>query len=427
MLDQNIIIIVHNQKEQLMQLLNAISDNIDINWNSFVIVDNYSQDGLNEILKDTDFNCIYCDEHVESYATIINTVINEFMMEGTVYVTSPKYIFDVHMVEILNSTLQKEHFIAVSPSDLYYKNLSEYWKSLDLNPMSVLYDVNKLKKMGMLDENLITAENVLKDYIFRAINQKEFAAQYYVEQINENVEYNDDATYNMQQNEHDRQVLKKKWNMNYFNTIPNLGLVYMMQSKPDDKITVLEVGCDCGANLIAIHNAYRNAELYGIEINEDAAKIASNVFNVQTGNIEEENLQYEQYSFDYIIFGDVLEHLHEPERVVSYCRNLLKEDGRIIACIPNLMHYSVMKELLNGNFTYRDTGLLDRTHIHFFTFNEILRLFNEAGYEIENISSVGGVKTDKDMEFVKRMMKISSGAEEHMFTTFQYLVSAIKR
>lgn len=61
------------------------------------------------------------------------------------------------------------------------------------------------------------------------------------------------------------------------------------------------------------------------------------------------------------------------------------------------------------------------------TINEILRLFNEAGYEIENISSVGGVKNDKDMEFVKRMIKISSGAEEHMFTTFQYLVSAIKR
>lgn len=85
------------------------------------------------------------------------------------------------------------------------------------------------------------------------------------------------------------------------------------------------------------------------------------------------------------------------------------------------------KELLNGNFTYRDTSLLDGMHIYFSVFSEILRLFNEARYEIENISSLDGVKTDKDVEFVKRMMKISSGAEEHMFTTFQYLVSAIKR
>lgn len=105
---------------------------------------------------------------------------------------------------------------------------------------------------------------------------------------------------------------------------------------------------------------------------------------------------------------------------------MLKKDGRIIACIPNLMHYSVMKDLINGNFTYSDMGLLDRTHIHFFTYNEIIRLFKDAGYEIENIASVGGIEHERDKELVKSLLSISSGAEEHMFTTFQYLVSVVK-
>ena len=62
MLNQNIIVIVHNQKEQFIEWLNVIADNIEINWSQFVIVDNCSNDGLNEILKDTDFNYVFCEE-----------------------------------------------------------------------------------------------------------------------------------------------------------------------------------------------------------------------------------------------------------------------------------------------------------------------------------------------------------------------------
>ena len=62
-----------------------------------------------------------------------------------------------------------------------------------------------------------------------------------------------------------------------------------------------------------------------------------------------------------MVFGDVLEHLKDPERILRECASVLKSDGEILACIPNLMHYSVLHGLLHGNFTYMDTGLLDRT------------------------------------------------------------------
>lgn len=138
MLNQNIIVIVHNQKEQFIEWLNVIADNIEINWSQFVIVDNCSNDGLNEILKDTDFNYVFCEER-ESYAVIINTVVSEFVMEDTVYVTSPKYTFDFNIIQKLNEVLKKEKFMAVSQVEADAGILFEYLKSYDLNPMCILY------------------------------------------------------------------------------------------------------------------------------------------------------------------------------------------------------------------------------------------------------------------------------------------------
>ena len=124
--------------------------------------------------------------------------------------------------------------------------------------------------------------------------------------------------------------------------------------------------------------------MFGLEINQNAAKIASKIANVRQGNIEDQQIPFEE-KFDYILFGDVLEHLRNPEGTISYCRKYLTSQGKIITSIPNLMHYSVIRELLKGNFEYTSTGLLDRTHIHFFTYNEIFHMFQENGYEIQEI------------------------------------------
>ncbi len=90
------------------------------------------------------------------------------------------------------------------------------------------------------------------------------------------------------------------------------------------------------------------------------------------------------------------------------------------------MHYSVMRQLINGDFQYEDTGLLDSTHIHFFTFNEIVRMFGNAGYVVEYISNLDtqAVASSEEQKFVANLMSISENASEFMFYAFQYLVSA---
>lgn len=132
--------------------------------------------------------------------------------------------------------------------------------------------------------------------------------------------------------------------------------------------------------------------------------------------------------FDYIIFGDVLEHLHNPLEILEYCRMFLKEGGEILASIPNLMHISVIEQLLRGDFTYTDIGLLDKTHIHLFTYNEIVRIFDKAGYDICEMRSCRYLKiNDKQRQIIDSLLSIEDAAQSFMYETCQYAVRAGKR
>jgi hypothetical protein len=106
------------------------------------------------------------------------------------------------------------------------------------------------------------------------------------------------------------------------------------------------------------------------------------------------------------------------------CRDILNENGVIIASIPNVMHISVMEALIDGRFPYADTGLLDRTHIHFFTFYEIMYMFNEAGYEMENINVSEFPLTERQKEIEKVLLGLSDKTEALMYEAFQYIVKA---
>ena len=108
--------------------------------------------------------------------------------------------------------------------------------------------------------------------------------------------------------------------------------------------------CGCGR----VRHPHRRDCLYS----------AKHLAEVKVGNIEDQEIPFEG-AFDYIIFGDVLEHLHDPQGIVRFCREKLTERGCILTSIPNVMHVTVMEQLLKGRFEYQDTGLLDRSHIHF--------------------------------------------------------------
>ena len=222
-------------------------------------------------------------------------------------------------------------------------------------------------------------------------------------------------------------VLEKKWGMHYFNDIYNVMLIDLIEEEKENGFSVLEIGCDCGATLLEIKNRFPKAEVYGSEINVASAGIASHVANVVVNNIEEENLPFPERKFDYIIFGDVLEHLHNPLKTVVYCQRFLRENGHIIASIPNIQHISVMEGLMQGDFTYMESGLLDKTHIHFFTYNEIVRMFHEAGYEICSLKGSGVPISDRQNELIDQLLALEGRAQRFMYIAFQYNLKAKMR
>jgi len=125
--------------------------------------------------------------------------------------------------------------------------------------------------------------------------------------------------------------------------------------------------------------------VYAVELDKDAAKDAAEFCeDILVGDIESFKWlkKYQDIEFDYIIFADVLEHLYNPEMVLTKAKTLLKDEGSILMSLPNIAHNAIIMDLINDKFTYRKTGLLDNTHIRFFTKNTLEELITSSGLQI---------------------------------------------
>ena len=145
---------------------------------------------------------------------------------------------------------------------------------------------------------------------------------------------------------------------------------------------ILDIGCAAGMLGYELKEKL-GAEVWGVECSPIAAEEAKGrLDHVLLGTIEGTLPELPNSYFDTIIMADLLEHLLEPCNVLKNLHNKLAAGGEIVASIPNVRHWSVVKQLLEGHWEYVDAGILDRTHFHFFTYAECLRLFTAAGYNI---------------------------------------------
>ncbi len=127
-------------------------------------------------------------------------------------------------------------------------------------------------------------------------------------------------------------------------------------------------------------------EVYGIVQDKDQAKEAKKHLNsVIEGDIETLDLPYSNDFFNGIIFSDVLEDIRDPWSYFKNMARYLKQTGIIICSIPNVANIQLLISLLQGRWEYRDYGMLKRDHLRFFTLNEIPKMFEDAGLEIEEI------------------------------------------
>lgn len=160
---------------------------------------------------------------------------------------------------------------------------------------------------------------------------------------------------------------------------------------PADARIVLDVGCGRGALGAALKSDRPDARVHGLEYVAEAAEVAAGrLDDVVAADLDVvEALPAHWGPFDAVICGDVLEHLRDPARVLRLLRGALAPGGVIVASIPNVKHWSVVYPLLvQDRFTYQDAGLLDRTHVHFFTLGEIDTMFSECALTVQSVTSV---------------------------------------
>jgi 2-polyprenyl-3-methyl-5-hydroxy-6-metoxy-1,4-benzoquinol methylase len=165
----------------------------------------------------------------------------------------------------------------------------------------------------------------------------------------------------------------------------NMGLFDVIAGSPG---SVLELGCAGGAFGAALKLRYPGATVTGIEAGRAAAARAAMCLDrVICGRIEEVDFAaagLRPGEFDTIVAGDILEHLTNPWDALVRLKPLLAHDGQVVASIPNVRNAILIAALaVNGRWQYREHGLLDVTHLRFFTLEEICRMFDETGYRYE--------------------------------------------
>ena len=220
----------------------------------------------------------------------------------------------------------------------------------------------------------------------------------------------------------------------YYNSV-NYDLLKLI---PKNLSIVVEIGCGAGALAKAYRSTNPHTRYLGIELSQVTADYAIKngrldkiiVSNVEDVNIED--LEVTEGRVDCIVYGDVLEHLVDPWKVLTMHYRYLNKDGIVLACIPNIAHWSIINNLMCGLWNYQEAGLLEKTHLRFFTLVSIKELFEHTGFRITDVR-VRYMPNDNHKKFFRVLAPVlpQLKIDKKMFgiTTkaFQYLVIAKKR
>jgi len=213
---------------------------------------------------------------------------------------------------------------------------------------------------------------------------------------------------------------------------PRTELIDLIREAPEQ---MFEIGCGSGATGMAIKRKFPNVIYIGLDSDKEAAEIArTRLDRVIVSDIEKVHLDsfgLKKECFDLIICADILEHLYDPWKTIFELRDYLTPEGKILASIPNVQYINHIINFLHGNWKYDDNGLLDVTHIRFFTLNEIVKMFTGTGYNIIHCSGATNPKLNsdtwpKDFDFGKFVLKNVTREEAFKFSVLQYLIIAGK-
>lgn len=186
----------------------------------------------------------------------------------------------------------------------------------------------------------------------------------------------------------------------------NAGNPELLALIPEGTRTVLDVGCGAGDNARLMRA--RGLEVDGVTISQEEADVAGAFMHKCFVADLEDGLPAEakKRRYDCVVFSHVLEHLRAPELLVCEAAGVLADGGAVLIAVPNVLNWRQRIEFLRGRFDYADTGVLDRTHLRFYTFKSAPDLIAQANLTLDHHSAPGGTP----LWFLRRMAPKSLSA-----------------
>lgn len=170
-----------------------------------------------------------------------------------------------------------------------------------------------------------------------------------------------------------------------YHTNPRVEIMSFLGEPPG---TVLDIGCGGGATGVLVKEKFPGTRVVGIEINPNAAEHARRYLDhVVCAGIDDVDLAKELpgQTISTVLLLDVLEHLYDPWRALERIHGWLAPGTRVIASVPNIRNLATLSELAGGRFEYEPNGVLDITHVRFFTRASLQELFEQTGYEVRRM------------------------------------------
>ncbi len=155
----------------------------------------------------------------------------------------------------------------------------------------------------------------------------------------------------------------------------------VLQLVPSEYRTVLEIGCGAGAFAAQLS---RDAEIWGVEPNDEAAaRAAARLQRVLHGPYDAMQSELPEQYFDLVICNDVIEHVADEVAFLTSIRRKLRPGGHLVGSVPNVRFVKTLAALLFAkDWRYQDSGVLDRTHLRYFTGKSLRRTLRAAGFEV---------------------------------------------
>ena len=450
----SIVILAFNKLEYTKLCIESIRTYTRLNSYEIIVVDNNSTDGTREwLLGQEDIIAILNDDNVGFPAGC-----NQGMKVASgseILLLNNDIIVTKNWLELLLESLYSDDNIgAVGPvtnNSSYYQAIPVAYRTIDemqefarshnhsdssqweyrLKLIGFCFLVKKevVDKVGALDEVFTPGNFEDDDYSFRILE----AGFQLILNRNVFIHHFGSISWKDGNNEfanllsNNKQKFYNKWGFDaWSSTIIHYELIEQMKfDGHHGKVNVLQVGCGCGGTLLQIKNKYQSANLYGIEPNSYAAKMASQYANIEVNKLDLLP-DYQTNYFDYIILGNVIEKMVDPWTYLQKLSSYLADSGVIIANMVNVMHFSVIKNLIQGRWMYGEMGILDKNNLRHFTLFEIDRLFRDAGYSSISYSAVNANASIEDEEWINYISKISGLPNNDQFKIGQYIIKASK-